>query len=118
MSESTPTKYLFAVFAPDYTDSEGLTRRLAVRTKHLENAKGLFATGVLKIGGALVSPETYDKAEKKLVGSMMVCEAENLDIVRNIIESDIYYTTGVWDKEKLVILPWLSASPLPQTVAE
>ncbi len=26
---------------------------------------------------------------------MMVCEAENLDIVRNIIESDIYYTTGV-----------------------
>lgn len=50
---------------------------------------------MLGIGGALVSPETYDKPEKKLVGSVMIFEAENLETIRKLIEEDIYYKTNV-----------------------
>ncbi|KAJ3555703.1 hypothetical protein NM688_g2430 [Phlebia brevispora] len=110
--------YTFAVFAPDYTDPDALGRRLAVRTQHLANAKSLLQAGTLRIGGALISPETYDKPEKKLIGSLMIFEAANIDAIRKVIEDDIYYKTNVWDKEKLIILPWVSAAPLPPHVPE
>ena len=83
----------------------------------------------------MISPETYDKPERKLIGSLMVFEAESLEEVRKVIEDDVYYRTGVvrsifrlvcadadadvqWDKEKLTILPWISAHPLPPFVPE
>ncbi|KAI0090658.1 hypothetical protein BDY19DRAFT_725267 [Irpex rosettiformis] len=113
MSDSQPKKYTFLLYAPDYTDSEALNRRLAVRPKHLENAKVMFNGGVSRIGGALVSPDSYDTPNRKMVGSMMVFEAENIEAVRKIVEQDVYYTGGVWDKERLVIIPWVSAHPLP-----
>lgn len=34
-------------------------------------------------------------AEKKMVGSVFICEAESLDAVRKLMESDLYYTSGV-----------------------
>ena len=47
------------------------------------------------IGGGLVDPATYQFAEKKLIGSMMVYEAESLEAVRKLVEADIYYTSNV-----------------------
>ncbi|KAH9833476.1 uncharacterized protein C8Q71DRAFT_725699 [Rhodofomes roseus] len=107
-----PTLYKFAVWAPDMTDPEAFSRRMAVRESHLVNAKSLFANGVLKFGGGLLSPESIASptAEKKLVGSMMVFEADSVEAVRKVIESDLYYQNGVWDKEKLQIFPWLQAN--------
>lgn len=35
---NTKPRYLFVVYAPDYTDEECFTRRLAVRQQHLVNA--------------------------------------------------------------------------------
>lgn len=43
-----PTKYLFYVYAPDYTDPDCLARRLSVREKHLANAKTIEAAGLLR----------------------------------------------------------------------
>ena len=43
----------------------------------------------------MISPETYDKPERKLIGSLMVFEAESLEEVRKVIEDDVYYRTGV-----------------------
>lgn len=43
----------------------------------------------------MVSPETYQTADRKLIGSMMVFEAESLEVVRKAIEEDIYYTARV-----------------------
>lgn len=37
----------------------------------------------------------------KINGSVMMAEADTEQEVREIIESDIYYRTGVWDKEKV-----------------
>ena len=34
-------------------------------------------------------------AEKRMVGSVFVCEAESLADVRRLMEGDVYYTGGV-----------------------
>ncbi|KIP08660.1 hypothetical protein PHLGIDRAFT_29453 [Phlebiopsis gigantea 11061_1 CR5-6] len=112
MSETTKSKFAFVVYAPDYTDPEAYSRRMAVRQNHLDNAKSLKQQGVMKIGGGLLTPETYQTADKKLTGSVLVFEAESLEDVRKLVESDVYWTSNVWDKEKTVISPFLPASPL------
>lgn len=66
---------------------------------------------------------------KKAIGSALIVQAENIEEVRKIIENDIYVTEGVvssqhlvefmslnksqWDKEKLLIAPFISATPFP-----
>lgn len=47
MSTSGPTLHKFAVWAPDMTDPEAFSRRMAVRETHLANAKKSFASGTL-----------------------------------------------------------------------
>jgi hypothetical protein len=43
-----------------------------------------------------VSPElTDEKGRTKMIGSLLFFEAESVEEVRKIIESDIYYTGGV-----------------------
>jgi hypothetical protein len=46
-SSSTSTKHLFAVHAPDYTDSGVLERRVSVREKHLKGIEGMTDTGTI-----------------------------------------------------------------------
>lgn len=47
MAESKST-HLFFVYAPDYTDADGVARRLSVREKHLEGAKRITQQGLLR----------------------------------------------------------------------
>ncbi|KAI0293493.1 hypothetical protein B0F90DRAFT_1642808 [Multifurca ochricompacta] len=116
MSSSLSRKHLFAVYAPDYEDPESLDRRLSVREKHLQGADGLRESGTLKFGGALLAPEfTNESGRKKMVGTIMFLEAENIEEARKFVESDIYHTSGVWDKEKLVVLPFVTAIPWKST---
>ncbi|KAJ6572081.1 hypothetical protein B0H19DRAFT_935854 [Mycena capillaripes] len=103
----------FFVYAPDKTDEGAVERRLSVRPKHLENAAKNINDGVIRVGGALLTPESLTGAEKKMIGSIMIFEAENIEAVRAMIEGDIYYTAGVWDPERLVILPFVAATPFP-----
>ncbi|KAH9941457.1 hypothetical protein B0H21DRAFT_696942 [Amylocystis lapponica] len=108
------TLHKFVLYAPDVNDS--LQRRLAVRPTHLENAHKLTLEGSLVSGGAMLSPESIASptAEKKMVGSVIIYAAESLEACRKIVESDIYYTSGVWDKESLVLLPFMGASLSPK----
>ncbi|KAJ7512466.1 hypothetical protein B0H11DRAFT_1844252 [Mycena galericulata] len=103
----------FFVYAPDKTDEGAFERRLSVRPKHLENAAKRINDGVIRMGGAVLTPESLTGADKKLVGSVLIFEAENIETVRTMIETDIYYTSGVWDPERLVILPFVAATPFP-----
>ena len=48
-----------------------------------------------EIGGGLLEPETYQTADKKLVGSVLIYEADNLETVRKIVEDDVYYRSNV-----------------------
>lgn len=45
----------------------------------------------------MLTPESVETAtsNKMMTGSMLICRAENIEAVRKVIESDIYYTTGV-----------------------
>ena len=49
-----------------------------------------------EFGGALLAPELTDEKDRnKITGSLFYLEAESIDEVRKIVESDIYYTSGV-----------------------
>jgi hypothetical protein len=49
-----------------------------------------------EFGGPLQAPElTDEKGKTKMVGSLLFFEAESIEEVRKIVESDIYYTSGV-----------------------
>jgi uncharacterized protein YciI len=49
-----------------------------------------------EFGGALLAPELTDESgRKKMTGSFMFYEAESMDEVRKMVESDIYYISGV-----------------------
>lgn len=44
----------------------------------------------------MLTPESITPgAEKKMVGSVFICEAESLESVRKLMENDVYYTSGV-----------------------
>ncbi|EIW53953.1 uncharacterized protein TRAVEDRAFT_39680 [Trametes versicolor FP-101664 SS1] len=112
---AAPPRHKFIVYAPDMTDEGALQRRLSVRPAHLQRAKEEIAKGVIKVAGAMLTPASIASpdAEKEMVGSVFICEAESLDAVRELMESDVYHTAGVWDKEKMVILPIALATELP-----
>jgi len=116
MMSSSPTKHLFAVYAPDYTDPGVLERRFSVREKHLKGIDGMLDSGIMKFGGALLAPELTDECgRKKMTGSLMFYEAESIEEVRKIVKSDIYYTSGVWNRENVVIAPFVTAMHWPST---
>jgi len=98
----------------------------------------LNSAELVEVGGVMLTPESIEAAtsKPKMTGSMLIVQAENIDVVKKLIETDIYYTTGVvslflfirgyerivnsdqcqleqWDPERLVISPIILATPLP-----
>jgi hypothetical protein len=47
MMSNSSTKHLFAVYAPDYTDSGALERRFSVREKHLKDIEVMVDCGAV-----------------------------------------------------------------------
>jgi len=103
------------VYAPDKVEEGTFAKRLSVRSTHLEEVKAKISGGFIRVGGVLLTPESIatPTSDKKMVGSMFICEAENIEEVKKVVESDIYYKTGVWDPERIVILPFQAATPIP-----
>ncbi|KAF8160915.1 hypothetical protein B0H34DRAFT_795762 [Crassisporium funariophilum] len=110
-----PELKTFVVYAPDRTEEGTLARRYEVRPSHLAGVTPLIEAGIIKVGGMLIDPDFVptEGQPPKAVGSVLMIKAESLSEVRKLIESDIYYTANVWDSEKLVILPFISATPFP-----
>jgi uncharacterized protein YciI len=111
---TSPTKRLFAIYAPDFTDPGALDRRISVREEHLEGMSRLRSNGVAstcilllqptrtpfflcaEFGGPLLSPElTDEQGRTKIIGSLFFLEAESVEEARKIVESDIYYKSLV-----------------------
>ncbi|KAF9512058.1 hypothetical protein BS47DRAFT_1298204 [Hydnum rufescens UP504] len=103
------SKHLFLVYAPDLTDPDAFARRMAARERHVANAATLGAKGFIKVGGALLTPESITGGERKLIGSTLIVESTDIESVRKVIEADIYYTSNVWDPKALVITPFLAS---------
>ncbi|KAJ3727122.1 hypothetical protein EV361DRAFT_501977 [Lentinula raphanica] len=112
---SNPVLPKFFVYAPDKTEEGTFAKRMSVRNEHLARMKTILGEGTIRIGGVLLSPEslTAPPEGQKMVGSTFICQAESLEDVRKMVEGDIYYKEGVWDTEKIVVLPLMAATPIP-----
>ncbi|OJA10532.1 hypothetical protein AZE42_01693 [Rhizopogon vesiculosus] len=116
-ASSTSVKiHPYMVWAPDHTDEGALARRLAVRQQHLVGVNKITKQGVLRVASALLAPgsEDAEPQDRKFAGSMLIYEAESLEVARRLAEADVYWKGNVWDKEKMVILPLLMATTLPE----
>lgn len=82
----------FLVIGHDDNDEGALQRRLDNRSAHLDNAKALKEQGILLDAGAML-----DESEK-MIGSMILFEAENKATVEQLIAQDPYTRNGVWVK--------------------
>ncbi|KAG8931266.1 hypothetical protein FRC02_002988 [Tulasnella sp. 418] len=96
-SDTASPKYTFVVYAPDLTDPEAFDRRMKVRQQHLSAAVPANQSGYLKMGGAMLTPEslTAQPGDKKLVGSILFYEASSIEEVRKSVEEDVYYSGNV-----------------------
>jgi len=102
--------HTFFIYAPDKTDEGCYARRLAVRQEHLNAIAKNVQDGLkLALGGVLLSPESITGGDRKILGSVIFVEVETIEEARQVAEQDIYYTSGVWDPEKLVVSPFVAA---------
>jgi hypothetical protein len=53
------------------------------------------------LGGASLDEPLREGQSPKINGSIMMAEADTVDEVWQWVRNDIYYTTGVWDIEKV-----------------
>ncbi|KAK9765912.1 hypothetical protein K7432_005380 [Basidiobolus ranarum] len=95
LSSCTPTSRQFLVIAKDFSDKEALSRRMASREEHLDNARELYSVDTILAGGAIFSEEGENG---KMIGSCLVYEAENSEAVKKMIAKDPYIKGKVWDK--------------------
>ncbi|EJT98054.1 hypothetical protein DACRYDRAFT_24596 [Dacryopinax primogenitus] len=93
---------VFFVYAPDFTDEAAPERRNSVRAEHLKVAAARTNT---LLGGPMVTEEG------KMTGSTMFINADSEEKVRAIVESDIYYKSGVWDPANIAIWWYRPAGP-------
>ncbi|ORX59720.1 hypothetical protein DM01DRAFT_1381255 [Hesseltinella vesiculosa] len=93
-----PRRHLFLVLAQDHPGEAGLHRRLAVRQDHLENATSSFHHGQLKMGGALL--DSHDNG--RMIGSVLVVEADTLQGAKEQVEKDVYVQGNVWKSWEII----------------
>ncbi|OCH91838.1 hypothetical protein OBBRIDRAFT_727996, partial [Obba rivulosa] len=107
----SPTLHKFVVYAPDKTDPDTPGHREAFKEAHMKAACDYINNGVFKLGGALLSDDSFGSpnAKQVMVGSLIVIEAESLQAVKDIVTKDPFYTSGKWDLEKLAIHPFWCA---------
>ncbi|CAI7599572.1 unnamed protein product [Penicillium discolor] len=104
---SAPAKREFLCILPDKPGAQA--KRLEVRPKHLEGVKPLVASGAIVAGGAMLNAHPADGETPSFKGSMMLAVAENEAQVLELLNKDIYVSSGVWDMENAQIIPYKSA---------
>ncbi|EJD02498.1 uncharacterized protein FOMMEDRAFT_157719 [Fomitiporia mediterranea MF3/22] len=108
-SEQPSQGIYFQIIAPYRTDEDAQQRRDAVHGQHVLRLQMLrAASGALKCGGPYMSPESVvSGGEKKAIGSAFVIKVQSYEAAKKLIEDDPYYVYDVWDKAKLMILPFV-----------
>ncbi|KAG0362498.1 hypothetical protein BGZ54_008594 [Gamsiella multidivaricata] len=98
-------KKQFILIARDYQDPDAPNRRATVRPKHLVGAKELKKSGMLQLGGALL---TNHSESGQMIGSVMIFNADSEEEVIKAVERDLYVTEKVW--EHYQIMPFRQAA--------
>ncbi|GAA6010306.1 hypothetical protein JCM10207_005166 [Rhodosporidiobolus poonsookiae] len=77
-------------------DFEVGSKRLEVRTAHIEYARVAYKRGWIVAGGAIFS----DDSQSTMTGSWILFRALSLADARARLEQDIYATGGAWDMSR------------------
>ena len=81
----------YLITAYDFTDTEALNRRMAVRPLHLDGARQLRENGNFVIGGAMLNEEG------KMIGSVMVLQFNSEEELNAWKQNEPYITQHVWE---------------------
>ncbi|EMD39956.1 hypothetical protein CERSUDRAFT_150776 [Gelatoporia subvermispora B] len=111
MATNKPALHKFIVYALDRADPDTLYHRESLREAHMQAVGDYIKNGVFKAGGAILSDDsiTSPDAERKIIGSLIIIEAESLQAVKDILSKDPYCVSGKWDSEKVAIHPFYCA---------
>jgi uncharacterized protein YciI len=124
MASSTASLQEWLVIVPDHTES--LQKRLASRPKHLEGMKsdredmwlwgGMSNPYFLSRGrgadgdtGAMLEEPIKEGETPQMKGSACLIGAKTKEEVMERMKQDVYVKDGVWDLEKVQIIPFKSA---------
>ncbi len=92
----------YLIHAYDYTDSQALERRMAVRPAHFELMKQLKASDNFILGGAILDDEG------KMIGSNAIFQFESREALDAYLAKEPYILGKVW--EKIEISPFKVAN--------
>ncbi len=81
-----------------YDKKDALQKRLAVRDLHVKGAKKMIEKGKIINGGAFIENDN-------MVGSTLFVDFNSRQELDEWLENEIYVKEGVWDMEKIQILP-------------
>ncbi|GAB7345479.1 hypothetical protein MBLNU457_3805t2 [Dothideomycetes sp. NU457] len=95
------------VILPDRPNA--LADRMKVRPDHLENLKPQIDAGFWVMGGATLDSPPQEGQGLAINGSVMMALASSKEEVLERVKTDVYATTGVWDMDKVQVIPFKSA---------
>lgn len=104
----------YIVIAPDFTDADALSRRLAVRQFHLEESRAGKRAGRIELGGALLNKD-FNEIDAEvgptphMMGSALIVVGESIQDVKDRVMQDQYLRGKVWNPEALQIYPFVQA---------
>ena len=108
MSTSSPAqKQEYIVILPDKPHS--LQKRLEVRPDHLKAMKPKVESGLFTFGGSYFDEHPSSGETPDMKGSVMLAQAGSREEVMELLQNDIYSTSGVWDLSKVQIHAFRSA---------
>ncbi|KXN90141.1 hypothetical protein AN958_04631 [Leucoagaricus sp. SymC.cos] len=112
-SRRAAEKSKFLVYAPDRPNS--VAHRYSVREAHLAEVKKPIEA---EVAGMMVDPkqpkvQIGNEMRNNATASLLIIEAETIEEARELIESDLYWKKGVWDKERVIIQPFFSVTSFP-----
>ncbi|KAF9893438.1 hypothetical protein FE257_010750 [Aspergillus nanangensis] len=103
MATRTAGQKEFLCILPDKPNVLDIRKR--VKSIHYEGIQPLIKSGRLVAGGAMFDTHPGEGEDALFKGSMIVYTGENEEEVRVLIDNDIYARSGVWDLDRVQIVP-------------
>jgi hypothetical protein len=71
---------------------------------HLKHTGPDVESGLIVLGGAMLEEPIKEGVAPKMKGSVLMCVADTEEEVLERVRKDVYWTSDVWDKEKVSLL--------------
>ncbi|MBE9604566.1 YciI family protein [Acetobacteraceae bacterium H6797] len=103
-------------FIMAYDDPAKPGARMEVRPRHLPLLKAACESGLIRFAGPIL-----EEGGTGMLGSLIVIDLKTREEVQRWLETEPFYTEGVWAKDRITILPCGIAAqpylPLPGSTA-